>query len=448
MLAADAEAHDDEMILEGTGLLLLCFRAGGFLAASPGQQGGGAGGQIDEEGREHHGDDAQGQEGLVADVVEQTGGQTGGGQHEGEFTDLREAEGGLDGRTQRVALHQDGGHGQQALDQDEQQGVEQDGPDVLEEEGEIQHHAHGDEEQAHENVTVGHDARDDAHAVLGTGQHQACQKSAQRKGKAQAVGQQRHAETGAQGREEEQLARAGAHDRFHEAVEAQMRGQQHGPEDAAHLQHRQQHVQGRHMELPGQQGHTEHHGRDHDVLKNKDGQRKTPRRRAGEAFLLKNLQDDGRRGQGHETAPENTAGQACPVQKGGEAGYGQHRQADLQATPQEHGAFQTAQGLAGQFHTDGEQQHGHAQLRHIADGLAVHDAQQGRPAQYAGQQKSYGCRQLYLVAYKVDDDGKQENDDQFIEQFKMHLYLRGRCEPARHAPVPDRLGMPFAGELS
>ena len=116
--------------------------------------------------------------------------------------------------------------------------------------------------------------------------------------------------------------------------------------------------------------------------------------------------------------------------------------------PQEHGAFQTAQGLAGQFHTDGEQQHGHAQLRHITDGLAVHDAQQGRPAQYAGQQKSYGCRQLYLVAYKVDDDGKQENDDQFIEQFKMHLYLRGRCEPARHAPVPDRLGMPFAGELS
>ncbi len=46
VLAADAEAHDDEMILEGTGLLLLCFRAGGLLAASPGQQGGGAGARL------------------------------------------------------------------------------------------------------------------------------------------------------------------------------------------------------------------------------------------------------------------------------------------------------------------------------------------------------------------------------------------------------------------
>ena len=319
---------------------------------------------------------------------------------------------------------------------------------MLEEEGKVQHHADGDEEQAHEHVTVGHDARDDAHAVLGTGQHQARQEGAQREGKAQTVGQQGHAETGAQGRKEKQLARAGAHDRFHEAVEAQVRGQQYGPEDAPHLQYRQQHVQGRHVELPGQQGHAEHHGRDHDILENEDGQRKAPRRGTGDPFLLEDLQDDGRRGKGHEAAPEDAAGQAGPVQKGGEPGYGQDRQTDLQAAPQEHGTFQAAQGLAGQFHADGEQQHGHAQFRHIADGLAVHDAQQGRPAQHTGQQKSYGCRQLYLVAYKVDDDGKQENDDQFIEQFKMHLYLRCRCEPARHASVPDRLGTPFAGEPS
>ena len=314
MLAADAEAHDDEMILEAACLLLFVFRAGGFLAASSGQQGSGAGSQVDEEGREHHGDDAQGQEGLVADIVEQAGGQTGGGQHEGKFPDLREAEGRLDGRAQRVALHQDGGHGQQAFDQDEQQGIEQDGPDVLEEEGQVQHHAHGDEEQAHEHVTVGHDARDDAHAVLGAGQHEARQEGPQRKGKAQAVGQQGHAETGSQRGKEEQLARTGAHDRFHETVEAQMRGQQHGPEDAPYLQHRKQHVQGSHVEMPGQQGHTEHHGRDHDVLKNEDGQGQAPRRRAGDAFLLEDLQDDGRRGQGHETAPEDAAGQAGTVQ--------------------------------------------------------------------------------------------------------------------------------------
>ena len=82
MLAADAEAHDDEMILEAACLLLFVFRAGGFLCRVLWQR---RGSQVDEEGREHHGDDAQGQEGLVADIVEQAGGQTGGGQHEGKF---------------------------------------------------------------------------------------------------------------------------------------------------------------------------------------------------------------------------------------------------------------------------------------------------------------------------------------------------------------------------
>ena len=98
----------------------------------------------------------------------------------------------------------------------------------------VEHHAHGDEKQAHEYVAVGQNARNDAHAVLGSGQHEPGQKGPQRKGKAQNIGEQGHAQAKAQGGEQQNFPRAGAHHGFHKAVEAEAGKKQHRAQHQHH----------------------------------------------------------------------------------------------------------------------------------------------------------------------------------------------------------------------
>ncbi len=185
MLAADAEAHDDQVVLKGGGAVLHRFRFFSGVFPQAGHKGGGFGSDGDKSRREHHGQDADGKKLLVVAFVEQTPAQPGSRQHESEFAHLGQRQGNNDGGAQGVALHQHGRKGQQCFHKNEQQRIGRHRSHMIRQIVHIQQHAHGNEEQAHEDVAVGEHAGDDAHAVFGACQQQTGQKSAERQGKAQ-----------------------------------------------------------------------------------------------------------------------------------------------------------------------------------------------------------------------------------------------------------------------
>ena len=99
MLAADAKAHDDEMVFQRTVVTVFVFFLLQFFFIAPARdQIGQTRSHGDQARREHHGQDAHGQKILIGGHVEQAGAQAGGGQHKGEFAHLRQRKGSNDGR--------------------------------------------------------------------------------------------------------------------------------------------------------------------------------------------------------------------------------------------------------------------------------------------------------------------------------------------------------------
>ena len=147
MLAAYAEPHDDQMILEGFVPL-----GGGFLIDGhvhvAAHEGGDLGRDFHDRGGQHHGHDARREEHLVPVVVHEAAVHGGTGQHEGEFPDLREAHGGEDGDAQGVPHQQHGRQGQDGFQEDEQGREEEHLVQMVHEEAHVEQHTHGDEEQA------------------------------------------------------------------------------------------------------------------------------------------------------------------------------------------------------------------------------------------------------------------------------------------------------------
>ena len=105
----------------------------------------------------------------------------------------------------------------------------------------------------------------------------------------------------------------------------------------------------------------------------------------------------------------------------GQACDGQHREADLQTAAQKDRPLQAVEGVARKFHADGEKEQGHADFRHMVDGLAVaHHAQQRGAAEYAGEQKAHGGGQFYFIADDGDHNGKQKDGHNLVKQRDVH----------------------------
>ncbi len=143
------------------------------------------------------------------------------------------------------------------------------------------------------------------------------------------------------------------------------------------------------------------------------------RRRRGPAFLQQ-PQDDGRGRKGDQKTAENTDLDALSPQKGNQDD-GAYSQADLQAAAEKDRFFEARQRVARQFHADGEQQQGDADIRQHIDGVSIRDdAQQRGTAQNAGEQKSHRGGQAQTDADGVDEDGKQKKYNNFVEKGYIH----------------------------
>ena len=134
-------------------------------------------------------------------------------------------------------MHQNSRQGEHALDEHKKQGSGNDDTEMQGEIIHIEHHSHRDEEQAHKNITIRQNAGNDAHAVLRAGQQKPCQKCTQRERKAKPAGKQGHAKAKAQSCQEENLASARAHNRFHQAIEAEIGQDKHTAQNGCDPEH-------------------------------------------------------------------------------------------------------------------------------------------------------------------------------------------------------------------
>ena len=392
LLPRKAEAYDHDVILE----LRACVRLV-LLRAVLSEEGADLLGERrrcgDERRRKHHGKDADGQEHLMGLRTHEPSADAGGCQHKGKFAGLGKAQGGANGCSQGVALNQDGRHAEQGLADDVDAHAEQDGDKMGSHKAQIEHHAHGDEEEAQEDVPVGQNVGHGAHGIARAGQHEACQEGAQGEGHAKGARYGGKAQAQAERGQQEQLAGTGLHHGCHEPVQDKAGKGVHGRGKGRHLDNGQGHGQEGDLHGAGQKGHKEHHGCHEHVLEDQDGQGETTHRCGRDAFLLEDVQHDGRRGQGNEAAPEDAGLQV--VQEEADAGRGGNDEPYLQAAAQEDRALEPVQDLAGKFHADGEHEHGHAKVGCRGDDLHVaHNAQHGGAAQDAREQKAHRDRQL------------------------------------------------------
>ncbi len=342
-----------------------------------------------------------------------------GRQDEGEFAGLGEAEGCRNGRVEGVALHEHGGHGNDGLEENEGRDEPQDKAGVGRNEADVEQHAHGDEEEAHEDVPVGQYVGDDAHGVLGAGKHEAREEGSEGGGHAEGRGQPGKAEADDEGGEQEHLAGAGSDHGVHETVEEKAGKENHAKAQACHLGSREQALLPGELDRAGEQGDHDHHGRHHDVLEDEDGEPESSHGRGGHALGLEDLQDDGRGGKGHEHAPEHALlgladeEPSSPAEKDDEA--------DLEAAAEKDRPLEAVQGIAGKLHADGEHEHGDAEVGHVFDGLFVADEAEHRgAAEHAGEQEAHGGRQLEAAAGEVDQNGEQKEDNDFVEELVSH----------------------------
>ena len=140
---------------------------------------------VDEQGREHHGQNAGGEEDLIGVVADEFESEGRLGQNEGEFPHLCKAEGRKQRRAQGISQHKHGGDGHEYLGRDDPRRAQGDDGQVGEEEVHVEQHPHGNEEDAGKDFLEGHDAFQRVEAVLRLRHHETGQKRPQRQGKPQ-----------------------------------------------------------------------------------------------------------------------------------------------------------------------------------------------------------------------------------------------------------------------
>ncbi|KAF5034337.1 hypothetical protein DSECCO2_597250 [anaerobic digester metagenome] len=426
--AAQAETGDDEVVVH-------------FGLGFPGRRGLEAGGHEldqtigdgrdggDEEGRHGHGHDGHGQEVLVFRRGEQLAAHAHAGQDEGELADLAQAQAPQDGHVPRVAQEPAGHGGQGGLEDQDGRGQPQDLRQVRDDEGRVQEHADGHEEDAGEHVAEGKHPFQGRMAVLGFAHDEPGQEGAQGQGQPDARRQQGDGEAQAQGGHEKEFAAARADDGLqYPRDELPGRHQQ----DAAHQGRLEAHLaQGHPRVAPrtGQQGHEEHHGHHGNVLEDEHAQGDAAVGRAQLGLLGQELQHDGRARQGGQEADEHGLAQPHPEGHEGQLEDGDGQQ-DLGRAADEDRLPEPLQFLQGQLHADDEQQQDDPDLSEDLDlVLRAHKAQPERPGQDARQQKADDRGNLEAVAGDDDGAGQAEDHDHIGQNgyFDAHVPLTEAC---------------------
>ena len=155
-------------------------------------------GALDKEWRGQRGNDGYGDDDGIDIVRDHAQRQTQRRDDKRKFADLRQRAAAVDGLPQCVAGQQHTQRGEDQLAHDGHQRQNKNGDGVLHHGAGVQHHTHRDEEHRAEQVLDAGGQMLHPLGVDGACQQRACQKRAQRRGKAQRIRQQHHAEADAQ----------------------------------------------------------------------------------------------------------------------------------------------------------------------------------------------------------------------------------------------------------
>ena len=435
-LAAYAEADDDEVVLEQAPVaydaaFVRLFHVG-FIGRGLAAVGAVLGkppaaeeqlrrrrSRADEQGREHHGENAGSKEDLIGAVVEQAEAKGGLGQHEGEFTHLGKAEGHQQGRTQGIVQGQHGRHGHQYLHRDDGRSDSEDDRDMGHEELHVEQHAHGHEEDAGKHFLEGKHGLQRVQAVFRFRQHEACKERAEGQRKAYHIGDERHGEAEAQRGHQHEFAASGTDHAEHEPGQDELAEEQDAADSGNALAGGKGHGVHIDIEPAAQKREHEHHRDDGKVLKDQHGKAGAALRGVHLRLLLEQTEHDGRGRKRDHTAVHQPEAHAAPPE--GEAEHGGHREDDLRCTAKQEWPLHAHQFLAGKLHADGEHEEGHAHFGHKVHHFLVGDeAEGGRAAEHAGEQKAHDGREAEAVADKDDDDGEKEKDGYLSQDEFFH----------------------------
>ena len=291
---------------------------------------------------------------------------------------------------------------------------------MVHEEVHVEQHAHGNKEQAGEDVLKGEDAFEDVEAVFRAGEQEPGKERAEGEGEAERGRAEGDGEAQAEHGHEHKLLAPGAEHELHDAGNNMA-----GEEPAADEDHQRspggdEHPPNVRVPLPGEDRDGEHHGDDGDVLKDEHGKVEPALRGFGLRLLLEAAEHDGGGGQGGEEAVHHAL-LPCLAYEHAKAHERADGQRHLRSAADEHGSLQAHEFFPGHLKADGEQQQDDADLRQQFDRVGVLDEPQGRgAAQDAGQQEPHNRRYLDLVADEQDADGKAENGDDVGKKGDIH----------------------------
>ena len=258
----------------------------------------------------------------------------------------------------------------------------------------------------------------------GAGQQRTSQKGAQRRGEAQCVRQQHHAEADAQRHDEQRLV---AHQL---GGLVQQRGQQ---EDAQHqpqhqIQHQQAQLQRQRAAgdglTDGDGGQDDHHEDAGDVLHHQCAEHQLGKILLPDVQLVKSLDDDGGGGHGQHAAQKDAVHSAPAHELPHGEAHGQHA-AYLHQRGDDGGTAHAGQLVEVEFQAKAEHQDDDADLAPCGHGLAVTQREEKRHVGANEKARQYVAQhqgQVQFFEDNGDDTARQQNDGQIGNKLRqMHL---------------------------
>jgi hypothetical protein len=381
--------------------------------------------QQHEERRGEHGGGDRGVEHVERGTREDLVG--GGEQHEGEFADLRQAEG-EEERIGAAAVAEGPGDRveQRRLQRHHCQRQPQHEHGRAHEQAEVHRHADGDEEQPEQQPLEGLDVDFQFMAVFRVGEHHAGEERTQRHRHADRLHQRAHAEYEKQREGDEDIALTRAGDNAQQWAQQKVAGDdQHGDQRKAAPQRHP--VQAAARLLRREQPEQQDERNDGEVLKQQHREARLAARRGEQALLLQRGERDRGRGHGesHASDQRHLEGQAeRPAERrhGGEGGGHLHR------AHAEDRAAHLPQLPRLEIQSDEEEQQHDAKFREAADRLGVrHELRSPRADGHAGGEKAEHRAQTEAREQRHCDHAGGEVDERLVQETVIgHAGLPGR----------------------
>ncbi len=389
------------------------------------------------EGCQRHGQDDDGGERGVVARGDDAGRGRGGIEHEGELAALGEQRRAVE--RLGVGRPQDAGHEIDADGLHEHVGEHagnDEGP-FASDHRQVERHAHAEKEQPEQDAAERLDIGFELVAEGQLGQQHPRQEGPQRHGEAAELHQERGAEHNQQGGGRHHLAGLSGRQDAKQRVE-----QPHASRDQTGQRRRADgHADPGGVGRRGGriEGHERQQRHDGEVLQQEDGHHLLAVRRGGIAPLVEHLDDDGG-GRQHKSHGGNEGDQGA--QPSGNADEGQQRAAhgDLGSAQPENLPAQAPEPGRLHLQADDEQEHHHAQLGDMQNGLRIGEQAKaiGPDQQPAGQVAEHGA-QTQAAEDRNRDDARPEQGHDFYEfggAFSCHAVLLHRRHRTEWAKEP------------